>query len=477
MRTSGSLGLLALAFGGGPWIWGCSQSPPDAVAASPEPQGILIDPDTTYQTVAGFGASVAWFQGTLVAHPLKDEIYEHIFAELGLDILRFRNRFERTDSNDGNLAEEVEILERATASLGHPPTVMLTSWAPSGPIKANGEERCEGNDDCTLRRDGGEFVYDEFATYWSDSLEHYATLGIVPDYVSIQNEPDFTPGSWEGCRFAPTETDLLPGYDRALEAVHARLSERDSPPELLGPETQGIHYSRVADYLAPLDTSLLGGVAHHLYEQGADGIWDWRLPGPDSYAREMRITANVAGGLPLFQTEFATDDDGFVEGGFETAWLIHNSMTEEGTAAFLYWDLVWPDGGLVALPGWDDEAYCPSDYCIRDQYYAVRHFSRFTDPGWVRVEATVFGALLSNVRASAYLSPDGDQLTVVLLNAGGVERTVPVDFGAFNGASAEVYRTIFRPGESETWQQLGALPETGEFVLAPRSVLTVVLRA
>ena len=57
-----------------------------------------------------------------------------------------------------------------------------------------------------------------------------------------------------------------------------------------------------------------------------------------------------------------------------------------------------------------------------------------------------------------------------------MERSVAVDLGEFNGANSEVYRTIFRPGDSETWQQLGGLPESSEFVLPPRSVFTVVLR-
>ncbi len=53
---------------------------------------------------------------------------------------------------------------------------------------------------------------------------------------------------------------------------------------------------------------------------------------------------------PLWQTEFQTDEDKGIDGGFETAWLIHLSLAEEGVVAFLYWNLVWNfPGGLVSV--------------------------------------------------------------------------------------------------------------------------------
>ena len=461
------LGLLGLVLGGGPWTLACADSTREP-ATEPRPQGVFVDASVTYQTLEGFGASVAWYQGALVNHPLKDEIYEHIFAELGLDILRFRNRYQRTDADDRDLSPEVEIIQRATDSLGRAPKVLLTSWSPPGAVKASGAEHCDSNDPtdtCTLRRVDGEFAYGEFAAYWYDSLHHYAEQGIVPDYVSIQNEPDFHPPGWEGCQFQPAETDNLPGYDRALAEVHARVSELSSPPALLGPETLGIHYNKVAEYLGPLDTTLLGGIAHHLYETGGDGVPDWRQPGPDSYLAQMRSTGNLVSDLSLFQTEFSTAEDSFIEGGLETAWLIHSSMAEEGTAAFLYWDLVWGYGGLVSLQG--------EEYTIRDQYYSVRHFARFTDPGWLRVDAS---SSLRDLKVSAYVSPERDQLTVVLVNTASAEVSLPLDLGGADLTSAELYRTIFDPGASQTWEQLDGLPEDGSLAMPSRSVITLVAR-
>jgi hypothetical protein len=71
-------------------------------------------------------------------------------------------------------------------------------------LKANGKEDCAGDRDCTLAKENGRFVYEKFADFWRDSLVHYAQLGIVPDWVSIENEPSFIPLSWEGCKFGVT---------------------------------------------------------------------------------------------------------------------------------------------------------------------------------------------------------------------------------------------------------------------------------
>jgi len=446
--------LLALA---------CSGSVP----SSPEPAeldtAVRFDPEVRFQTLEGFGASLAWFADRVSESP-DPELARLLFSDLGLDILRLRNRFQRSRAFDADLSADVEAVALATAALGRPPRILMTSWSPPAALKANRLEDCRGNADCTLARQNGTFVYEAFADYWHASLAHYAELGIVPEWVSIQNEPSFIPQGWEGCRFDPRETALYPGYDRALASVSARLASLDSPPRLLGPETLGIHWNAVQDYLGALDESLLAGVAHHLYERGGDGVWDWKQPGPDSFTDEMRAVARATS-KPLYQTEFKTDEDGSIEGGFETAWLIHSSLVEEGVSAFLYWDLVWERGsGLVMM---DDGAAT-----VRDQYYSVRHFARYTEPGDQRIAAR------SNdreVKSTAFLAPDGGRAAIVLLNTADEAKPVTLDLGALTLGHSEIFLSVFEPGSSELWSSSGALPENNVISLPSRSVATIVL--
>jgi glucuronoarabinoxylan endo-1,4-beta-xylanase len=429
-----------------------------------KPVTVVIATTERHQTLEGFGASIAWYLNLAVDSPAPD-LYKTLFPELGLDILRLRNRYQRSESGDRDLREEVEIVRRATQALGRPPKVMMSSWSPPAELKANRAERCKNNDDCTLARVDGQFVYAQFGAYWRDSLRHYAEIGIAPEYVSIQNEPDFIPPDWEGCKFLPTETERYPGYDRALQAVHDQIAGLPSPPKLVGPEVIGVHHGKVAEYVRPLNLDLLYAVAHHLYEKGDDGVWDWRSPGPDSFVEPMKSAAEAAGNKPVWQTEFQTDDDDGIEGGFETAWLIHHTLVDEGASVFLFWDLIWkPRSGLVSIDGARAKP--------RDQYYSLRHFARFTDPGYVRVGAQVD---TPGVVASAFESADGKAVTVVLLNTGTRPADVRVNPGGFVVSRTATFRTTYRPGQSELWADLGEVATNSTVPLPPRSVATVVL--
>src|SRR5260221_11382951 len=93
---------------------------------------------------------------------------------------------------------------------------------------------------------------------------------------------------------------------------------------------------------------------------------------------------------------------------FNTAWLIHNALTVEGVAAYIYWDLIWAPPaagaaptGLVTIAS----ANPSSAYTINDTYYAVKHFARWTDPGWTRVGPS---ASATAIRPSPVVSPDGE---------------------------------------------------------------------
>jgi len=447
----------------------CIRHPPapasPGATAPPIAATVTIDPSDRHQTLEGFGASVAWHLETITGNAPAG-IYDLLFPELGLDILRFRDRYARSKPEDGNLNQEVEILRRGTAALGHAPKIMLSSWAPPAALKADGHEDCHDNRDCTLAKENGRFVYEKFARYWADSLRHYATLGIVPDYITIENEPSFIPPTWEGCKFEPTETAEYPGLDRALVAVHDAIAALalPRPPKMLGPEVLGIHWGLLQKYLAPMNMNLVDGVAHHLYEKGPDQIWDWRNPGPDSFIDEMQGVA-AATRKPLYQTEFQTDEDRGIEGGFETAWLIHLSLVEEGVVAFLYWNLVWNNqSGLVSIND--------GKVKVRDQYYAVKHYARFTDPGDVRVGARSDARA---IRPSAFVSPGGDRLTIVVLNTGPVAANLRLAAGGFAFSRAAGYLTIFRPGASETWKDLGAVDVNRAVTLPSRAMATLVL--
>ncbi len=416
-----------------------------------------ININTTYQTLEGFGAAIAWYNSYLSEHPNKREIYDVLFNGLGLDILRLRNQYR----NDPNFDyEDTEIVKMAGASLGHPIKILLCSWTPPANLKSNNNLN-QG----TLIKENGAFVYDKFADYWYNALVAYKAKGIVPDYISIQNEPDYESADWETCVLKPVEDSNYAGYGKALDAVYSRISSLSPMPKILAPEVTGLASSSVPgplvqNYCNNIDLTKVYGIAHHLYNGGDAN-------NPDNFNTNFQTIATTYAGKPRFQTEY---DQGTA---FTTALLMHNSLTVEGVSAYFFWDLIWQPGQrpLVNIEdpanpnGWSTT----KGYTISDFYYVFKHFTKFTDPGFQRVSAT---SDLADIKVSAYSSADKSQLTMVLINKGSSESTVTLNLNGFSVANSAVYRSSLNG--TERFAELGSL--TGNAVTMPaQSVATVVV--
>lgn len=430
----------------------------DAGTDTEEPPGlsatVVVDTATRHQTLVGFGASAAWYGDRLTNHPHKDVIYDKVFADLGLDVLRLRNVYRR----EGGMfdPDSAEIVAEGERSLGRAPTVLLTSWSPPADLKANSATDCASEaETCTLQKIDGEYPYVQFADWWRESLDAYAAIGIIPDYISIQNEPDFTPPSWEGCRFDPVE-GTYPGYNQALGAVRAALDDMAVKPRFIGPESVGIRYDKIRNYDTAMFDTTVDALAHHLY----DGDW-WQHP--DLFVPLMRDIAQSLDGRPLFQTEFS---DTASHDALQTAWLIHNALVEGNASAYLYWELFWVDGqGLVTLESHHAQNTWTTEhgYIVQPEYYSMQHYAKYTDPGYVRVTAAASEKV---IRASAFQAPDDSRTTVVLLNTGDTRAHVRVD-GL--GAPTAIYRT----GGDDTFSP-ATLDEDSSLTLAARGLATLV---
>ncbi|NQU84369.1 MAG: hypothetical protein HQ541_01285, partial [Mariniphaga sp.] len=104
------------------------------VAQSDDFELAQIRTDETFQTITGFGASLAFYENWLIAHPNKSEIYNIIFGELSLDILRVRNAY----GYDSDMINRVsQFAQAARNSLGKPIDIMVTSWGPPAYLKSN----------------------------------------------------------------------------------------------------------------------------------------------------------------------------------------------------------------------------------------------------------------------------------------------------------------------------------------------------
>lgn len=430
-------------------VAGCSyQVEPDPTEAA-----VAVDPSVEYQEIDGFGGALAFYENWVTAAPKKEEIYKLLFEDLGLDILRLRNVYEYSGGDPMQYGVEFyEAAKRYNPEI----KVLISSWSPPARLK-QGEVMNGG----TLRKEGSSFMYAEYAEYWLDSLDAYDKERVVPDYISIQNEPDYVTDGWETCRFDPKESSAYPGYGKALKEVADLLAEEypDPRPLLVGPECAGIANNQVQAYAREMDLSQVHALAYHLYNGGSQD-------NPDSYLSSLRAIARAYPEMRLWQTEFDWPNP------FNTAWLIHNCLVEGNVNAYFYWALAWPgEKGLIEISspsgGSNPDYYNPTDY-----YYYFKHYAKHIDYGYRRIGAV---SDEGKIKVSAFLAPDGEKLTLVLINTGGKQCEVTMVINGFPAGVTEIYRTT--DGTDEKFEPIGSLGPENTLVLNPRSVATVVVTA
>jgi glucuronoarabinoxylan endo-1,4-beta-xylanase len=426
---------------------------------------VTIDTTARHQTLHGFGATIAYIENEITEHPDKSALYDAMFVDSGFEVLRLRNLFEEGGDND--FSATTEIVDEATTRMSTPPTIFLMSASPPASLKQNGSTYCDGNpESCTLTRgaDGG-FDYAGMAQHLRSSLESYATAGIIPEFFSIQNDPNYVPPSGraiETCHFLPREgTETIsvdgadvemeyPGYTEALSAFVEAVADLPSRPKLAGPEATSVGSS--AEYAEGMDLTNLDAIAHHMY-------------GNDPFDPDVEgVTALSAFAddpdRPLLQTEMGDD-------GLRTALLIQQGLLDVGTSMYLQTSFIAPaflpspdTGALIALT--------ETGFELQDPYYALRHFAYETERGWTRVEAE--GDLPDGVRVSAWISPDETRLTVILVNPSQFEEVVSLGMDNEFG-DGSVTRTVF-PG-SERFADLGDLSAGNTFVLPGEAIVTL----
>ncbi|MFA9392528.1 MAG: T9SS type A sorting domain-containing protein [Prolixibacteraceae bacterium] len=388
---------------------------------------ITVQPENKFQTVEGFGAALAYYENWLTSHPNKTEIYEAIFGELSLDILRVRNAY---DYDAGMVARVKEFITASEKVRGNPIPFLTTSWGPPAYLKSNNDRNNGGTLKYTVSDGKVQFDYNGFANWWNASLDNYEANGISPSYISIQNEPDWK-ASYESCLLNPFEkvnsTDTLAGYNKALQAVHDMVAKRSKVPKMLGPECIGIGYNAVKNYVLQLDTTLLTGIAHHLYH-GIDvnNPWD---------NTEMTNLNKLYPNLKLYQTEYSGND------WFNLSGLMYKSFADEQAVAYFYWDLAWDNGGLVSMDNpWSSGTWkTTKGYSKTKEFYAFKQFSAFVQPGWQRVEVTAASTAIESV---AFMSPGQDSLSVIVINRSTVgEKEIRFELSGFEFTQSNLFAT------------------------------------
>ena len=365
---------------------------------------ITLNPATTYQQIHGIGANfclgpqgIAWnsAQFNLAFAP----------TNLNLSFVRLANSFECWLDEpsvfwSGWDSDNVQFIKlyRAMQPNG---LITMAAWSPPGRFKSTGS--AQGG---TLAKTNSVYRYADYADWWLRSLQYLrdnSTLSVtqaIPDFISIQNECDFTPGgtnfyaAWQaGNYLASTESSTKAGYPQALAAVKNSLATNGLGfVKFIGPDTTTGNPSTISSYLNNLPAGSLTAIAHHPYQGSVNDVG--HVTGSLSGLRAAYPTNTI------YMTEFFGDNS---YGTNVPGWMMHclpmhNVFTIEQANTYLMWGL--------------------SLSTTSDTFCALGHYSKFIRPSDWRAQATGSdpNVLVSLYRHTNSIPQISDQLILVIIN-------------------------------------------------------------
>lgn len=418
------------------------------------------------QTIKGVGGGFTWYNTWLAAAQNKAEIYDLLFNEVGLDVMRIKNFYNYKDIDFAEIsAADKENIESAEKAAGKNIPVLMSSWAPAAEMKSNGVE----GDGGTIKKDAdGNYMYKEYGEHYAKAIEAYRSAGVKIDYFSIQNEPDFR-ADYDSCLLSAYETEDSAQYSKALDAVYEAFKPLDNPPLLLGPDSMTSSFTNIKNMIQPsIDhgDGRVAAIGHHLYGGGSE-------ENPDQYVRSMNKLRDNYPDIPKWQTEYYRGN------GVQTAWLITNTFVEEGAEAYIYWNTVWGighDETLVEIENpWDTSGWTTEKgYRVDDKIYSLAHFSKFTDGGDIRVDSSV-DYQNSDIKAAAFASPDKSELAIVLTNTKYQNSKIKLNLNGYDVDKSTVRLTDYREGATDRMADKGALGEDMTAELPAQSVMTITV--
>jgi O-glycosyl hydrolase len=438
-----------------------------------------INGATTYQTMAGFGASEAFGQAdTIMNAPAaaQQQALNLLFSPsggAGLTILR------NEISADPGITIEPDAPASPAATPSYSPigndqgqlwlaqtikadygvtNVFADAWSAPGFMKTN-DSPLDGGTLCgapgATACSSGDWRQ-AYANYLVQYAKDYAAAGVPLTYVGPFNEPSFTPSGYDGMTMTPAQAanfmDVL-GPTMTASGLSTQLEC-----------CTAIGWDSAQQYAAAIE---------------ADPVASSYTPLFTSHGYSAAPDSPLAGwSKPVWQTEWSTFetwdpawDDGTDASGFTWAQNIYNGLANANLNAFLYWWGSSPasvsddNGNLIQING--------STVLTSARLWAFANYSDFIRPGAVRIGATSSN---SAVELTAYKNTNGTVAIVALNTATSAD---PISYtlsgtGTPNGATVTPYLTN---AANDTAAQATTTVSGGSFsaTIPARSLETFVL--
>jgi glucosylceramidase len=434
---------------------------------------IVVDETQTYQRIEGFGASMTDSAAYLLNHvatpTARDAAMNDLFtrAGSGIGVSFLRNPMAASDlarslySYDDNAGQPDPTL--ANFSIAHDqqdiiPLIiqarqlnpqlktMATPWSPPGWMKDSNSMI------------GGSLLpasYDAFASYFVRYIQAYQAAGIPIDYISLQNEPLFTPGDYGGMCMPAAPGTLCNNKSRPSDQLTA-LRDHLLPALAANTlSTRVLVYDHNWDVPAYPDAILsdptilaspqVAGTAWHGYG-GTPGV--------------MTVLHNKFSAKGTYQTEHSggTWVSDQVKEDFEEITQVMRNWSK----AYVKWGLALDQnrgphsGGCGTCSPLVTVNTTTGTVTRAVDYYTLGHFSRYVLPGAARI----YSSNARGVVSAAFLNPDSSK-AVIVFNDTNAANT----FQLLWGTQSFTYTLPALSGATFTW----AGTQSGSYTLDAKS--------
>jgi O-glycosyl hydrolase len=394
---------------------------------------ITVDVDTKYQYVRGFGGmEVGW--GNFPRTSARDtELLFNPDTGLGLNILRIMIMPSNTDINVTMKAlinsDRPDYYENVKIVNKYGGYVLASPWSPPKEWKTNND--LKGNGKLNTK------YYQEYANYLKSFAAHMRDNGAPIYAISIQNEPNFE-SSYDGCFWSPTDmknffsqvghfTDGVKGYGGGKEIPSVRTMNGESM------NNPNINDAALG---SPESRAVIDIIGRHTYGE--------RL---NRYARALDHPTDPK---EVWMTEHLLNSEKIASGfpndsTWNYMWKILNdidlSIRINEESAFIW----WAAKRFYSLMG--DGQYNTKDGELLPRGYAMSHYAKFardtyrvgiTAKGKIRDGSNIstgnFNSHADNIdgttaRVTAFVSPDGNTISLVMFTPTYLNGTGGVDMG------------------------------------------------
>ncbi len=365
-------------------------NPPPLLAAQ-----CLVDWNSVFQRIDGFGASSAWQPNWTTA---QADMFFSTNKGIGLSLLR-------NHIVPGGNTVETNIMQMAQARGAR---VWSTPWSPPA--------SCKGTNALgVVSVNGGAFVsstnnYQNYANQLASYVETMkTTYGINLYAISMQNEPDVNTTNYESCVWTSQQFhDFIPYLYSAL-SNHGVGSTR-----IITAEDEHWQFNLTANTMSDSNTAAMVGIlaAHN-------------------YGSSVSMVTNY--GKELWETEISllSGNDSSITNAVYWAGQIHQFLTIAQVNAWHYWWLI--NGNSTGNESLMDINGTPAK-----RMYALGNFSKFIRPNFYRIGViTNTGPL----QISAYMDPVSSNFVLVAINSSTNDVTQTFNFANFTANSVTPWIT------------------------------------